>query len=220
MSQYHLGVNLGHDRSAAIVRDGEIIAAIHQERLDRRKNSIGLFLQAIDDPSQIQLPDEAIQYCLKSCGIGLLDVGSITANMPGIDHSANILRRNLPSELGSRVLEISSHHLAHAYTAYWPSGFEKALILVVDATGSTTPDHLTESYTVYRAEGTNLSVIHSEKVAAHTEAYTQGIRAWLLWLPQHSRMEPALFGSWKPRQPRLACLRISGNERKMWHKLE
>lgn len=168
MSQYHLGVNLGHDRSAAIVRDGEIIAAIHQERLDRRKNSIGLFLQAIDDPSQIQLPDEAIQYCLKSCGIGLLDVGSITANMPGIDHSANILRRNLPSELGSRVLEISSHHLAHAYTAYWPSGFEKALILVVDATGSTTPDHLTESYTVYRAEGTNLSVIHSEKVAAHT----------------------------------------------------
>ena len=112
MSRYHLGINLGHDRSAAIIRDGEIIAAIHQERLDRRKNSIGLLLQAIDASSQTQLPDEAIQYCLKSCGIGLLDVASITANMPGIDHSADILRRNLPSELGSRVLEIPSHHLA------------------------------------------------------------------------------------------------------------
>ncbi len=174
MSRYHLGINLGHDRSAAIIRDGEIIAAIHQERLDRHKNSIGLLLQAIDDPSQIQLPNEAIQYCLKSCGIGLLEVASITANMPGIDHSADILRRNLPSELGSRVLEISSHHLAHAYTAYWPSGFEKALILVVDATGSTTTDRLTESYTVYRADGTNLSVVHSEKVATHT--------AWLATL--------------------------------------
>ena len=36
-SGYHLGINMGHDRSVAVVQDGKVIVAIEQERLDRIK---------------------------------------------------------------------------------------------------------------------------------------------------------------------------------------
>ena len=136
MSQYHLGLNLSHERSAAIIKDGEIVVAIEQERLDRQKYSIGFMLQAPGVASQMQPPNEAIRYCLDSCGITLDDLASVTANMPGYDFAPDIMRNVLPTEAADKVLSIPSHHLAHAYSAYWPSGFDQALVLVVDATGT------------------------------------------------------------------------------------
>jgi carbamoyltransferase len=170
MPNYHLGINLGHDRAAALVRDGEIIVAIHQERLDRRKHSVGVLHQSVNDLSQVQPPDEAIRYCLEYSGITLSDVLSITANMPGIDYGPEILRRKLTPELADRVLRIPSHHLAHAYSAYWPSGFDEALVLVVDASGTTTPDRQTESYTLYEGRDNGLAELDSHKVPAHLAA--------------------------------------------------
>ena len=164
---YHLGINLGHDRAASLVRDGEVIVAIHQERLDRRKHSVGVLHQSANDFSQVQPPDEAIRYCLDYAGIALSEVTTITANMPGIDYGPEILRRKLSPELSDRVLKVPSHHLAHAYSAYWPSGFEDALVLVVDASGNTTPDRKTESYTLYEAHGNELAEVYSHKVPAH-----------------------------------------------------
>lgn len=166
MANYHLGLNLGHDRSAVLVRDGEIVVAIHQERLDRLKHSVGFLHQAAHDPTQIQLPHEAIQYCLTSAGIGLSEVATLSANMPGIDHGAEILRRSLPPEFAGKVLEVPGHHLMHAYTAYWPSGFEEALVLVVDASGSA-HERQTESYTLYEARGGALKTLHEERVPSH-----------------------------------------------------
>ena len=167
MSDYHLGINLGHDRAAALVADGEIVVAIHQERLDRRKNSVGFLHQSAGDPTQVQLPDEAIRYCLEYSGISLTEVSSITANMPGVDHGPDILRRKLSPELADKVLRVPSHHLAHAYSAYWPSGFDDALVLVVDASGNVTPDRKTESYTLYEAHGGELSELYSHAVPSH-----------------------------------------------------
>ncbi len=167
MSDYHLGINLGHDRAAALVKDGEIVVAVHQERLDRLKHSIGLLHQSAGDPTQIQLPDEAIRYCLDYCGIGLNDVASITANMPGVDHGPDILRRKLPPELADRVRQVPSHHMAHAYSAYWPSGFEDALVLVVDASGNVMTDRKTESYSLYTGHGRTLTELYAHRVPSH-----------------------------------------------------
>jgi carbamoyltransferase len=150
MSKYHLGINLGHDRSAAIVQDGEIKVAIQQERLDRCKHSIGYLHQSIGDDSKMQLPWEAINYCLEEVGIDIMELESITANMPGIDHAPAILKNSLPSPLADMVQTIPSHHLSHAYSAYWPSGMDEAVILAVDASGSTHSNR-TESYSVYEA---------------------------------------------------------------------
>ena len=164
---YHIGINLGHDRSAAIVRDGKILSAIHQERLDRCKHSIGYLYQNVGDDGQIQLPHEAIQYCMQSLGISFNDIETITANMPGIDKSYDILLRQLPAELKEKIRKAPSHHLLHAYTAFWPSGFSESPILVVDASGSTYPDGTCESYSLFKGEGTRIAPIHSERVPTH-----------------------------------------------------
>ncbi|MGQ9871974.1 carbamoyltransferase C-terminal domain-containing protein [Leptodesmis sp.] len=76
------------------------------------------------------------------------------------------MRRVLPPELAGRVQRVPSHHLAHAYSTYWNSGFEEALTLAVDATGSTI-DHRTESYTLYEGRGQSITTLHSEAVTAH-----------------------------------------------------
>lgn len=166
-SMYHLGINLGHDRSAAIVKDGKIEIAIQQERLDRAKNSIGFLHQSLGDCKNIQIPHAAVQYCLRKCNIGINDLSSVTANMPGIDYSEDILQNTFSRELSDKICVIPSHHLSHAYTAYWPSGFDEAIILVVDASGSTDQEGLTESYSLYIAKGTEIKLLHSEKVKAY-----------------------------------------------------
>ncbi len=166
-SMYHLGINLGHDRSAAIVKNGKIEIAIQQERLDRTKNSIGFLHQSLGDCKNIQIPHEAIQYCLRKYNIGINDLSSITANMPGIDYSRDILQRIFPKELSDKIYMIPSHHLSHAYSAYWPSGFDEAIILVVDASGSTDKEGLTESYSLYIAKENDIKLLHSEKVKAY-----------------------------------------------------
>ena len=171
MSDYHLGINMGHDRSAAVVRDGEIVIAIEQERLDRKKHSIGFLYQTSGDPEFIQVPGECLKYCMDSLDLPLLAMTTITANMPGEDFAPGILRNKFSAETSHAVREIPSHHLAHAYSAYWPSGFSEALILVVDATGTTkrTPGlgRQTESYSLYRASGCQIEPLHSEQIAAH-----------------------------------------------------
>jgi carbamoyltransferase len=163
---YHLGINLGHERSVAIVQDGEIVVAIEQERIDRKKYSPGYMLHSPGDASQIQLPHEAIRYAVETIGIDLGDLETITANMPGQEYAPDILRRFLPTELLNKVHRIPSHHLAHAYSTYYPSGFEEAIVLVADASGNTV-DRQTESYTIYTGKGLQLQTLHSETVAAH-----------------------------------------------------
>lgn len=167
MKNYHLGLNLGHNRSAAIVKDGKILVAINQERLDRCKHSVGFLHHSVGDPKQVQLPHEAINYCLDHLGINMQDIATITGNMPGKDYSADIIKRNFSSDIAKKVVEIPSHHLAHAYTAYWPSKFDKAAILVADASGTTDDEFQTESYSLYKGVKNDISVIHSEKVKSH-----------------------------------------------------
>mgnify|MGYP001800265198 FL=1 len=164
---YHMGINLGHERSVALVKDGEIVVAVEQERLDRQKYSLGFMLQAPGVASHIQMPAEAIRYCLDHCGITLESLASITPNMPGHDFAPEIARKVLPENMTEQIKQIPSHHLAHAYSAFWPSGFDEAIVLVADASGSTDEMHRTESYSVYVGQGHTLTMLHSEKVVAH-----------------------------------------------------
>jgi carbamoyltransferase len=60
-----LGINAYHgDASAALVIDGQLVAAVEEERFNRIKHSAGF-------------PTESIRYCLKAAGIGLEDLDHI-----------------------------------------------------------------------------------------------------------------------------------------------
>ncbi len=165
-SHYHLGLNLGHERSAAIVCNGKIEVAIEQERLDRNKFSLGYLLQSPGRPELMQIPLEAIRYCLDACQLNLSDLATITANMPGEDKAPDILRRSLPPEVCDRIQQIPSHHLAHAYSAYLPSGFDEALVWVADGSGGV-HNRRTESYSLFLGQGTKLTNLHTETVESH-----------------------------------------------------
>ncbi|MDP7106545.1 MAG: carbamoyltransferase N-terminal domain-containing protein, partial [Roseibacillus sp.] len=102
--------------------------------------------------------------------VPLAEMETITANMPGIDFAPDIMRGKFSRDIADKVQTIPSHHLAHAYSAYWPSGFEEALVLSVDASGLTAREDTgwkTESYSLHAGSGTDLKPIHSERVRAH-----------------------------------------------------
>ena len=112
MTELHLGINVGHDRAAAVVAGGEILVAIEEERLDRVKHSPGI--ERVGDGYQLALPRRAIEYCMSTLKVDASAWTTITANSPGADHGPDLARDMFGSE---RVLELPSHHLAHAYSA-------------------------------------------------------------------------------------------------------
>jgi carbamoyltransferase len=60
-----LGINAYHgDASAAIIKDGQLIAAVEEERFNRQKHCAGF-------------PAQAIKYCLETAGVGLHEVAHI-----------------------------------------------------------------------------------------------------------------------------------------------
>src|SRR5580700_11094615 len=73
-----LGLNAFHaDSSAALIKDGKLIAAAEEERFRRIKHWAGF-------------PSQAITYCLKEAGVSLSDVEHIAFNQDSRD---NVLRK-------------------------------------------------------------------------------------------------------------------------------
>ncbi|WP_034478979.1 carbamoyltransferase N-terminal domain-containing protein, partial [Paraburkholderia sprentiae] len=127
-----------HDGAAVLVRDGRVIAAVEEERLNRIKHSN-------------KFPSSSIQYCLASAGIQLSDIDRIAfyateaycnvmlerlfLSQPNISIPVDaklFLRNLLTQEFGTEVdpsrVSFVSHHLAHAVSAFAMSGFEESLI--------------------------------------------------------------------------------------------
>ncbi len=152
-----LGISaLYHDAAAAVVSDGEIVAAAQEERFTRRKH----------DPS---FPTNAIRWCLEEAGVGHDELTAVAYYDKPLTTFSRILRsyvaagpRGLRSinaalsewmtrklwtpyeiekglrDLGYDVPEpllFAEHHLSHAAAAFYPSPFERAAILTMDGVG-------------------------------------------------------------------------------------
>jgi carbamoyltransferase len=136
-------ISQGHDSAAALFIDGELLAAAAEERFNRKKHS-GDF------------PVGTISYCLAEAGIALEDVDEVVHSFDyqpyrGV-YSLDPITTALYREVFSReavVAQVSrhldgypagrvrhvNHHLAHAASAYFCSGWEECLVLVVDGMG-------------------------------------------------------------------------------------
>ncbi len=148
-----LGLNAFHgDSSAALVRDGVLIAAVEEERFRRIKHWAGF-------------PTQSIAYCLKEAGVSLKDVDHIALNQDSSAHFGRklaylLLRRpdprfvlqritNRKKRAGARELLAEAfpgdafrgalhnieHHLCHLYSAYYVSPFKEAVTVSVDGFG-------------------------------------------------------------------------------------
>jgi len=146
-----------HDSAAALIIDGEIIAAAQEERFTRKKH----------DPSY---PVNAINYCLSEAGLSLTQVDHIAfydkpflkferlletyvalapkgfqsfrMAMPVWLREKLFLKDMLIKEIkkidksfDSNKLMFGEHHFSHAASAFYASPFEEAVILTLDGVG-------------------------------------------------------------------------------------
>jgi carbamoyltransferase len=118
------------------VRDGEVIAAVTQERFTRRKHD---GQHALSN----RLP---LLACLEAANVVLEDVDTITSSFQAVAPGGVGFHRPLiesdfslfdPYDARHRVI---SHHLAHCLSAFGASTFSSAAVIVCDLAGSATFD--------------------------------------------------------------------------------
>ena len=142
-----------HDSAAAIVVDGQVVAAAQEERFSRIKHDASF-------------PAKAIEFCLQQAGLSVAEIdhvvfyekpfkkferilethldqapfalGRFCQSMPEWLGSKLFLARKIQSGLGNqyrkRIL-FPEHHESHAAGAFYRSPFERAAILTVDGVG-------------------------------------------------------------------------------------
>lgn len=144
-------ISQGHDSAAALVVDGKIVAAAAEERFTRLKHT-GEF------------PVNAINYCLSTAGLSIEEIDEIAhcfdyspyEQLYSLDPITQELYREVfsrpvlldqvkrvfPNFPPDRVHNVN-HHLAHAASAYFTSGWTDCLTVIIDAMGEV------QSVTVY-----------------------------------------------------------------------
>ena len=176
MAKHILGISAYyHDSAAALLRDGEIVAAAQEERFTRKKHDAGF-------------PAGAAQYCLAEAGIALQDldhvvfydkplvkferlletylsyapngIRSFAAAMPIWLKEKLFLKNTLKNEFAALgtckpadvpLIMFTEHHQSHAASAFYFSPFERAAVLCLDGVG----EWATTS--VWRGEGKSLT---------------------------------------------------------------
>ena len=151
-SQYILGLSaFYHDSAAALLKDGEIVAAAQEERFTRRKGDA-------------RFPEHAVAFCLERAGITVEDLAAVGFYDKPLLKFERILETYLsvaPKGFASFLkagplwikeklftnrelrdalsyegpLLYAEHHESHAASAFFPSPFEEAAILTMDGVG-------------------------------------------------------------------------------------
>lgn len=122
-----LGINeTTHDASVALIEDGEILFAAHAERYSKVKNDWFTNNDLIRDAVSCGYPDYVAYYekpMLKKARLML--AGGFGGDQPFFKQTfiANVPRKYF------------SHHHSHAAAGYYTSGFDDALIVVLDSIG-------------------------------------------------------------------------------------
>lgn len=130
-----LGLSFSHDASACLLEDGKIVVAIQQERLSRIKH----------DTQKTMTNLSMIQYCLEARGVTIDEIDLIVSNVQSLSYGGVGLNTPLSKDFNifdpfSNKHIFISHHLAHAFSAFSPSGQKESVVMVIDAAGSTHPN--------------------------------------------------------------------------------
>ena len=199
MPKYILGIHQsGPISAAALLRNGELVAASPEERFTRRKQDSDFPLKAID-------------YCLRYAGITIEELAGVAIGWnPGInaglkyrraysdrarypgdwlasvpnailpmvcDVSASV-RQVFSGESGSKLnISYFNHHDCHAYLSYKVSGYERCAILVVDGYGEQA------ATTLYSAENDQLTLLKTFEFPNSLGCFYSAITHYLGYRP-------------------------------------
>jgi carbamoyltransferase len=159
-----------HDAAAALLRDGQLVAAAEEERFSRRKHDF-------------DFPQRAIDFCMRAGGITPAELDWVVffekpfvkferlllTSLQTFPNSHGVFREAMVSWLGDKLwirhliqrrfgipparILFSEHHLSHAASAFFCSPFDEAAILTLDGVGEWT----TASMSVGR--GTDITLL-------------------------------------------------------------
>jgi carbamoyltransferase len=181
---YILGIScFYHDAAAALIKDGQIIAASMEERFSRKKHDNGY-------------PARAIEFCLRQAGIDKRELDYVVfyekplvkferillTALETFPRSSEVWRDALAAwlkdklwvksliqkELGTsfdRVL-FCDHHMSHAASAFFASPFREAAVLTVDGVGEWTTTTLGKATSAWANEsgGKNaIDLLHEQR---------------------------------------------------------
>lgn len=156
MSEAILGISAYyHDSAAALIVDGDIVAAAHEERFTRKKQDSGFPVHAVNyvlDEAGLQLSDiDAVVFYDKPYikferlletyhSFAPKGLKSFLSGIPVWIKEKLLTRHNLKKELEAigghcPQLIFPEHHLSHACSAFLPSPFAEAAILTLDGVG-------------------------------------------------------------------------------------
>jgi carbamoyltransferase len=134
-----------HDAAAVLLKDGEVVAAIEEERLNRIKHTN-------------KAPISAMRFCLDSFGVKIQDVDRVAIHgledymthrfreyylkNPDLEMFADakamhqrLIKQAFGYDIDAGKLVFVHHHVAHAVSAFAQSGFDESLVLTIDAYG-------------------------------------------------------------------------------------
>jgi len=140
-----------HDAGAALVRDGELVAAAEEERFNRRKHYSGF-------------PEQAVEYCLKQAGVTIDEVDYIgfyekplvkfnrilETILAGWPRTYTVWVKSIPIWMTNKLrigriiqktlgtdqdILYCQHHLSHAASSFLVSPFDEAAIITADGVG-------------------------------------------------------------------------------------
>ncbi len=159
--KYILGISsFYHDSAASIIKDGEIIACVQEERFTRKKHDSSF-------------PVNSIKYCLDFCKIKLSEIDYVVFYEKPFTKFERILEtyiaffpfglksfitsfpiwikeklfqkkliidnlKKIDQKFNKNKLKFSEHHLSHAASAFFASPFKHAVILTLDGVGEWT----------------------------------------------------------------------------------
>lgn len=153
---YILGIScFYHDSAAALIKDGELVAAAMEERFTRKKHDSSF-------------PEHAIAFCLRTAGITSQDLEHVVfyekplvklerillTGLHTFPKSANVWRNATIAWLNEKLwvkniiqnkvnidptkILFTDHHMSHASSAFFASPFKEAAVLTVDGVGEWT----------------------------------------------------------------------------------
>ncbi|PSO45567.1 MAG: hypothetical protein BRC25_01780, partial [Parcubacteria group bacterium SW_6_46_9] len=168
--------------AVSLVEDGVIKFASSEERFTRKKYDSGF--------------KQSLQACMSEAGvvsISEIDQVVVSSCCEPVRDPEEIASEN--DELRADNLTVIPHHLSHAYSAYHPSPFNQALIIVMDAGGNVlesvemdstkeTPwtDYSREQFTVYEGCGSSINRMERDFTKPKNAGFGEVYRAFTYYL--------------------------------------
>jgi carbamoyltransferase len=140
MAQWIAGITRGHNGATCLLKDGELVFYIEEERLSRKKYDGGPFAGLLKIKEYTDKIDFlAVAHTQPLAAAGKIDFTGDDM-YTGFARKIGLIDQHFHGESHPQVIDLGTiHHELHAACAFYNSGFDEAAVLIVDGAGTFIP---------------------------------------------------------------------------------